>query len=137
MKSLLGHNIDKQYIKADEPVKSSGSKDYAKMLREHPSFSNEQQYTLQYKKSRTAKSASCKTVIQPKMLCVRVDGALSVPYGKQYVVEQVFYFCPNRPCFAAKPKWSNVATPCDIISEDVDHDDVASWKAKLCGGDSN
>ena len=76
-------------------------------------------------------------MIQPGTLCVRVDGALPVPYGKQHVVEQVFYFCPNRQCFAAKPKWSNVTTPRNIVSEDQDHDDVASWKAKLCGGDSN
>ena len=32
VKSLLVDNIDKNYIKADEPVKSSGSKDYAKLL---------------------------------------------------------------------------------------------------------
>ena len=137
VKSLLADNIDKRYIKADKPVRSSGSKDYAKLLREHPSSSNEQLCTLQYKKSRTAKCAGCKTVIQPGTLCVRVDGALSVPYRKQHVVEQVFYFCLNGQCFAAKPKWSNVTTPRNIISEDLDHDDVASWKAKLCGGDSN
>ena len=63
VKSLLVDNIDKRYIKADEPVKLSGSKDYAKLLREHPSFSNEQLCTLQYKKSKTAKCAGCKTVI--------------------------------------------------------------------------
>ena len=77
-------------------------------------FSNEQLCTLQYKKSRTAKCADYKTVIQPGMYCVRVDGALSLPYGKQHVVEQIFYFCPNRQCFDAKPKWSNVTTPRDI-----------------------
>ena len=48
VKSLLVDNIDKKYIKAD---------DYAKLLREHPSFSNEQLCTLQYKKLRTAKCA--------------------------------------------------------------------------------
>ena len=32
VKSLLVDNIDKRYIKADEPVKLSGSKDYAKLL---------------------------------------------------------------------------------------------------------
>ena len=134
VKSLLVDNIDKNYIKADEPVKSSGSKDYAKLLREHPSFSNEQLCTLQ---NRIAKYAGCKTVTQPGTLCVRVDGALSVPYGKQHVVEQIYFFCPSRQYVTAKPKWSNVTTPCDIISEDLDHDDVTSWKAKLCGGDSN
>ena len=88
VKSLLVDNIDKNYIKADEPVKSSGSKDYAKLLREHPSFSNEQLCILQ---NRIAKYAGCKAVIQPGTLCVRVDGALSVPYGKQHVVEQIFF----------------------------------------------
>ena len=103
VKSLLVDNIDKRYVKADEPVKSSGSKDYAKLFREHPSFSNEQLCTLQYKKSRTAKCSDFKTVIHPGTLCLRVDRALSVPYRKQHVVE-VFYFFPNRQCFAAKPK---------------------------------
>ena len=118
-------------------MKLSGSKDYAKLLREHPSFSNEQLCTLQYKKSKTAKCAGCKTVIQPGTLCVQVDGALSLLYGKQHVVVQVFYFCPNKQCFAAKSKRSNVTTSSNIISEDLEHDDAASWKGKLCGGDSN
>ena len=46
VKSLLADNIDKRYIKADKPVRSSGSKDYAKLLREHPSSSNERLCTL-------------------------------------------------------------------------------------------
>ena len=46
VKSLLADNIDKRYIKADKPVRSRGSKDYAKLLREHPSSSNEQLCTL-------------------------------------------------------------------------------------------
>ena len=63
VKSLLVDNVDKRYIKGDEPVKSSGSKDYAKLLWEHPSFSNGQLCTLQYKKSRTANCAAYKTVM--------------------------------------------------------------------------
>ena len=102
VKSLLVDNINKWYIKANEPVKLSGSKDYAKLLREYPSFSNEQLCTLQYKKSKTAKCTGWKTVIQPGALCVRVGGALSVLYGKIHVVAQGFYFCPNKQCFATK-----------------------------------
>ena len=68
VKSPIVDNIYKKYIKADKPVKLSGSKDYAKLLRKHPSFSNEQLCTLQFKKSRTAKCAGCKTVIQPGTL---------------------------------------------------------------------
>ena len=88
-------------------------------------------------KSQGLQNVLAAKLIQPGMLCVQVDESLSLPYGKQHMFEQVFYFCPNRQCFAIKPKWSNVKAPYDIISEDLDHDDVASWKAKLCGCDSN
>ena len=52
---LLVDNINKMCINADELLKVSCSKYYAKLLREHNSFSNEQLCTLQYKMLRTAK----------------------------------------------------------------------------------
>ena len=78
---LVDNNINKMCINADELLKVSCSKYYAKLLREHNSFSNEQLCTLQYKMLRTAKFACCKTVIQTEALCVRVDGAFPVPYN--------------------------------------------------------
>lgn len=35
VKSLLVDNINEKYVKADEPVKSGTSKDYAKLLQEY------------------------------------------------------------------------------------------------------
>lgn len=35
VKSLLVDNINEKYVKADEPVKSVTSKDYAKLLQEY------------------------------------------------------------------------------------------------------
>ena len=86
-------NIDKKFMKADEPINTNGSNGYVKLLRKHPIFSNEQLRTLSYEKSKTENCTVCKTVIPPRSLCLRVDGGLSVT------------FCPDRQCFFAKPSW--------------------------------
>ena len=42
------------------------------------------------------------------MLALKVNGAISVPFGKATAVELVFYFCPKRHCFTKVLKWCNV-----------------------------
>jgi len=36
---------------------------------------------------------------------VRVDGAVTEPYGTEKAVEQTFYFCPEASCLKKAPKW--------------------------------
>ena len=40
--------------------------------------------------------------------CFKVDGALSVPFGKEYPVKKLFFFCPKRLCVTRPPMLSNI-----------------------------
>ena len=52
--------------------------------------------------------------------CVKTDGALSVPFGKEYAVNKLFFFCPKRLYITRPPVWSNILTthPLAIIKGD-------------------
>ena len=66
-------------------------------------------------------------ILEIGKLSVKVNVALTVPYGKTNAVEQVFYFCANKQCFNKAPKWCNVMCPQEftrgdgINQEDVDN----------------
>ena len=63
------------------------------LLEQHELFGQQQTYTLYHKVKRNAKCTGCKNVLQVATLAVRVDGALTVPYGRNKAVKQIFYFC--------------------------------------------
>ena len=70
------------------------------------------------------RSISCgglnpKTPIMIGDWCVKVDGALSVPFGIEYAVKKLF-FCPKRVCITRPPVWSNILIthPLAIIKGD-------------------
>ena len=52
--------------------------------------------------------------------CVKVDGALSVLFGREYAVKKLFFFCPKRLCINRPPVWSNtfITHPLAIIKGD-------------------
>ena len=66
-----------------------------------------------------------KKVLEVEILTVRVDGALTVPYGQNKAVEQVFYSCAQKSCFTNVPIWCNVKMPVELsYYEDVSQDEV-------------
>ena len=66
-----------------------------------------------------------KTVLEVEILTVRVDGALTVPYGQNKAVEQVFYLCAQKSCFTKVPIWYNVKMLFELSRhEDVSQDEV-------------
>ena len=62
------------------------------LLEQHELFGQQQTYTLHHKAKRNSKSAGCKKVLEVGTLTVRVDGALTVPYGQRKAFKQVFLF---------------------------------------------
>ena len=52
--------------------------------------------------------------------CVKVDGALSILFGREYAVKKLFFFCPKRLCIIRPPVWSNtfITHPLAIIKGD-------------------
>ena len=95
------------------------------LLEQHELFGQQQTYTLHHKAKRNSKSAGCKKVLEVGTLTVRVDGALTVPYGQNKAVEQVFYLCAQKSCFTKVPIWCNIKMPVELSRrEDVSQDEV-------------
>ena len=109
VKALLSIvQVEERFMKRTPP---SERPDVRKLLGEHELFGQQQTYTLHHKASRSAKCTGCKKILQVGTLAVRVNGALTVPYGKNKAVEQVFYFCAQKHCFTKVPIWCNVKMP--------------------------
>ena len=95
------------------------------LLEQHELFGQQQTCTLHHKAKGNAKCTSCKKVLEVGTLTVRVDGALTVPYGQNKAVEQVFYFCAQNSCFTKVPIWCNIKMPVELSRhEGVSQDEV-------------
>ena len=90
--------------------------DLQQILSNHENANNEQVCTLELKESRSAQCSglNCKKILTVGTQCVKVDGALAVPYGKEIALKQLFYFCAAKECFNRPPTWSNVRRTGDI-----------------------
>ena len=95
------------------------------LLEQHELFGQQQTCTLHHKAKGNAKCTGCKKVLEVGTLTVRVDGALTVPYGQNKAVEQVFYFCAQNSCFTKVPIWCNIKMPVELSRhEGVSQDEV-------------
>ena len=95
------------------------------LLEQHELFGQQQTYTLHHKAKRNSKSAGCKKVLEVGTLTVRVDGALTVPYGQRKPFKQVLYFSAQKKCFTKVPTWCNVKIPVVLSRrEDVSQGEV-------------
>ena len=74
-----------------------------KRINVHEILGQQQTYILHHNAKRNAKCTSCKEVLEVGTLTVRVDGALTVPYGHNKAVELVFYFHAQKNCFMIVP----------------------------------
>ena len=94
---------------------------FSEILKEHPEFQNKQIWKLHIKENRSANcsSVSCKKKISKGDECFVVDGALTVPFGKNKVALQKFYFCASKRCFLNPPRWSNTRKPADFFNNET------------------
>ena len=89
-------------------------------------------HTLHHKVKRNAKCTGFKNFLQVATLTVSVDGALTVPYGQNKAVEQIFYFCAQKSCFTKVPIWCNFKMPVELsCHEDVSQDEVNQFGSVL------
>ena len=98
--------IPSEHFQPTEPVDSK--KDYPAILQSDPLFHQEQKVPLQKKEKRSAQSLGCRLVLNVRESALKIEGALTVPYKKKKVTEEVIYSCPNPNCIAKMPKWNNV-----------------------------
>ena len=117
-------NDDYSKKKMNSAVTKKTKADYNAILRTHEGANDQQTFTYDWKEKRSAvcKGLNCKKVLQTGTPCVKVNGALSVPPGKDYAIKQDFYFCPIRFCITHPPVWSNVKHP-DVLIKDVNISD--------------
>ena len=71
-------------------------------------------------------------ILQRGTRCIKVDGALTVPYGKDVAMKQLFYFCATRECFTRPPVWSNIRPNVDIRGgENITEGVLYNFKSSL------
>ena len=83
---------------------------------------------LIHKANRSAKchGQCCKATISVGSLCLKVKGLLTVPLNENDIIQQDFYFCPQKVCLSSMPVCSNVQylhsvdAEADIAAMDLD-----------------
>ena len=73
------------------------------LLEQHELFRQQQTYTFITRRREMQNAPAIKKVLEVGTLTVKVDGALTVPYGLNKAVEHVFYFCAQKSCFTKVP----------------------------------
>ena len=92
--------------------------DVKAILVNHADYNKEQEWRLHEKSTRSAMCRGChKTVIEKGKICLKVEGAISVPFGKDFAVLQTFYFCADKQCLLQFPPWTNIRPPLSILSD--------------------
>ena len=89
--------VDSQFFQAKKNTDSKRQRiDFVTILNEHGEFNSLQTLTHHIKTVRSAKCSgmNCKTLLEKDSRCVKVEGALGVPFGKDFATKQTFYFCP-------------------------------------------
>ena len=87
-----------------------------------------QKVLLMHKANRSAKchGQCCKANISVGSLCLKVKGLLTVPLSENDIIQQDFYFCPQKVCLSSMPVCSNVQylhsvdAEADIAAMDLD-----------------
>ena len=97
--------LDERFMKQAPLTKKINVRE---LLEQHELFGQQQIYTLHHKAKRNAKCTGCKKGLEVGTLTVRVDGALTVPYGQRKAFKQVFYFSAQKKCLTKVPIWCNV-----------------------------
>ena len=123
VKAFLNNvQLEERFMKQTPLTKSINVRE---LLEQHELFRQQQTYTLHHKAKRNAKCTGCKNVAEVGTVTVRADDALTVPYGQNKAVEQIFYFCAQKSCFIKVPTWCNVKMPVKLSHhEDVSQDEV-------------
>ena len=66
------------------------------------------EHVIKINRSISCTGLNCKTPIMIGNRCVKVDGAVSVPFGGEYAVKKLFFVCLKRLCITRPPVWSNI-----------------------------
>ena len=111
-------DVDPQFRKMkNKKGKNLGTTRLKQIINSHENANEDHIFTLQFKEGPSAKcnGFNCKKILQIGTRCIKVDGALTVPFAKDYALKQLYYFCPKINYFNTPPVWSNVRQPVNIV----------------------
>ena len=113
LKTIFSKPVSHSFLLPPKNVLRKDKHDLKKILQKHPGYNKPQETKLHHKESRSAKcqGRGCNNIFTAGTLCLKVEGALTVPPKRDEAVEQRFYFCPQKQCLANPPHWSNVKYP--------------------------
>ena len=109
LKIIFSKQASHSFLLPPKNVLSKNKHDLKEIRQKHPGYNKPQETKLHHKKSRSGKGRGCNNIVTAGTLCLKVEGALTVPPNRDEAVEQRFYFCPRKKCLANPPSWSNVS----------------------------
>ena len=109
LKIIFSKQVSHSFLLPPKNVLSKNKHDLKEIRQKHPGYNKPQEKKLHHQKSRSGKGRGCNNIVTAGTLCLKVEGALTVPPNRDEAVEQRFYFCPRKKCLANPPSWSNVS----------------------------
>jgi len=70
------------------------------------------------KEARFAKCRACRLQLNVGDSVLKIEGCITIPYGKSEAVPETVYSCPNPTCIGRMPKWTNVRKVENIVFHD-------------------
>ena len=90
--------VFQRFLLPPKTVLRKNKHDLKEILQKHPGYNKPQETKLHHKESRSAKcqGRGCNNIFTAGTLCLKVDGALTVPPNRDEAVEQRLYFCLQK-----------------------------------------
>ena len=114
--------INPLYMQEMSKAKKRKKSDYLGIMKRNPSFDGQQTMILNHKLTRTAKCKGngCGNVLTVGSLCIKVDGAIVIPFETEAAVVRPMYF------------WCNVRYPLEVKSSaDVEDEEKTRVREAL------
>ena len=90
------------------------------------------------KKCGNKSKAPLQEILEMDPKCLEIEELLTVPFGKDIAVKQIFYFCPSAKCVSKPPVWSNVRFPNVVLKEaDITNEELTALQNELIRGSTS
>ena len=118
LKIIFSKQVSHSFLLSPKKVLTKSKRDLEEILQKYPGYNKPQETKLHHKESRSAKcqGRGCNNIFTAGTLCLKAEGALTVPPNTDEAVEQRFYFCPRKQCLANPPHRSNVKYPLFFVA---------------------
>ena len=135
LKIIFSKQASHSFLLPPKNVLRKNKHDLKEILQKHPGYNKPQETKLHHKESRSAKcqGRSCNNIFSAGTLCLKVEGALTVPPNRDEAVEQKFYFCPRKQFLSNPPHWCNVKYPQFFVASESIRDCIITDTSNVLG----